>query len=266
MQEEESSAVLCNGYLKIGYQLWQKEEERRTYFNMLENPNYPHQSLYLRAIRGHSVDDAIDPELQDNLLLPKGFPEYIYHVGNVSEVHSIIINGWVDSRRKTPQKRTTSCVLHCSESDGGWKWYGWNSTRLDETKDRSIQEYLETLSKYCILVQFEARSRERLANLPRSYGETRCINQQKSKTKNEGREEVHSDQLHDFLDWLQDFREILVDESSPSEPRRNPEQGSQDTSSSSHELPMDREQKWNRVRASIVSTRTFRRTQFVISA
>ena len=42
-----------------------------------------------------------------------------------------------------------------------------------------------------------------------------------NKNNNEGREEVQSDLLHDLPDWLQEFREILVDESSPSEPRRN---------------------------------------------
>ena len=37
--------------------------------------------------------------------------------------------------------------------------------------------------------------------------------------KNEGHEEVQSDLLHDLPDWLQEFREILVNESSPLEPR-----------------------------------------------
>ena len=32
----------------------------------------------------------------------------------------------------------------------------------------------------------------------RSYGEKRCTNQQKSKTKNEGHEQVESDLLHDL--------------------------------------------------------------------
>ena len=36
---------------------------------------------------------------------------------------------------------------------------------LDKTKDRAIREYVETPSNYSILVQFEARSRERLAIL-----------------------------------------------------------------------------------------------------
>ena len=37
----------------------------------------------------------------------------------------------------------------------------------------------------------------------------------KNKNKNEGREEVQSDLLHDLPDWLQDFRENLIDESGP---------------------------------------------------
>ena len=59
-----------------------------------------------------------------------------------------------------------------------------------------------------------------------------------NKNKNEGREEVQSDLLHDLSDWLQDFKENVVDESSPSEPRRNPAPKDRDTASSSHELPM----------------------------
>ena len=57
--------------------------------------------------------------------------------------------------------------------------------------------------------------------------------------KNEEREEVQSDLLRDLPDWLQEFREILVDESIPFEPRGNPAPKDQDTSSSSHELPME---------------------------
>ena len=45
--------------------------------------------MHFTAIQGHSGGIPIDPELQDNVLLPKGFTEYIYHVGNVSEVGGI---------------------------------------------------------------------------------------------------------------------------------------------------------------------------------
>ena len=69
------------GHLKIGYQLWQKGGGAKKRFQYCLNPNSSNEFLYLRAIQRHSGDNAIDPELQDNVLLPKGFTEYIYHVG-----------------------------------------------------------------------------------------------------------------------------------------------------------------------------------------
>ena len=60
-----------------------------------------------------------------------------------------------------------------------------------------------------------------------------------NKTKNEGREEVQSDLLHDLPHWLQEFRENLLDESSPLELRGNPELGYRDTASSCNEVPME---------------------------
>ena len=55
--------------------------------------------------------------------------------------------------------------------------------------------------------------------------------------KNGEREEVQRDMSHELHDWLQEFRENLVDESTSTEPW--PEQGSQDTSKSPHKLPME---------------------------
>ena len=37
--------------------------------------------LYLRALQGHSGRNPIDPSLQDNVLIPNDFSEYIYHIG-----------------------------------------------------------------------------------------------------------------------------------------------------------------------------------------
>ena len=39
--------------------------------------------LYLRAIQGHSRENPVDPSLQDNVLIPNDFFEYIYHVGSI---------------------------------------------------------------------------------------------------------------------------------------------------------------------------------------
>ena len=57
-------------------------------FQYCVNPNSSNQFQYLRAIQGHSGDNAVDPVLQDNVLLPKGFTECICHVGNASELNS----------------------------------------------------------------------------------------------------------------------------------------------------------------------------------
>ena len=45
--------------------------------------------------------------------------------------------------------------------------------------------------------------------------------------------------MRDLLDWLQESREKVVDESSPLEPRGNPAPEDQDISSSSHEIQME---------------------------
>ena len=84
--------------------------------------------------------------------------------------------------------------------------------------------------------------------------------------KNEGREEVQSDLLHDLLDWLQDFREYLVDERSPAESRGNPAPKDQDTSSSSHELPMESRAKVEPASSKRSIYTHFRKTQIAISA
>ena len=54
-------------------------------FQYCLNPNSPRQFLYFRAIQGHSGRSIIDPPLQDNVLLPEGFTEYIYHVEKAND-------------------------------------------------------------------------------------------------------------------------------------------------------------------------------------
>ena len=103
----------------------------------------------------------------------------------------------------------------------------------------------------------------------RSYGETRCMNPQtpKNKHKNEDRQEVQSDLLHDLPDWLQDFRENLVDERTSKEPCRNQEHRSQDTSKSSHGFFNGAaSESGTGFGVSTMYIRTFRRTQIVVSA
>ena len=136
-------------------------------FQHCVNPNSSKQFLYIRATQGHSGDNVVDPALQDNVLLPKGFTEYLHHVGNANELISHK-KKWINSRRNKPQERKTSGLLHYSEDDGGRIWHWRNSMQSDEAKDRAIQDYLETSSKYGILVHFEARPKEMSAILPQT--------------------------------------------------------------------------------------------------
>ena len=67
------------------------------------------------------------------------------------------------SRRKKSQKGKAIRVFHCSKPYWRWPKHGRNSMQLGQTKNRTIQKYLETSSKHSVLVQFKARSEERIA-------------------------------------------------------------------------------------------------------
>ena len=45
--------------------------------------------LALRALQSNSGRIPIDPSLQDNVLIPNNFFEYIYHIGCAVNLHSI---------------------------------------------------------------------------------------------------------------------------------------------------------------------------------
>ena len=51
--------------------------------------------LYLRALQGHSGRSLIDPTLQDDVGIPSGLVQYIYHVGCAINLHSIINSGLI---------------------------------------------------------------------------------------------------------------------------------------------------------------------------
>ena len=61
--------------------------------------------LYLRALQGHSGRNLIDPSLQDNVLIPNNFFDYINHIGCAINLHSmnsgLIPGGQNLSKRQT---------------------------------------------------------------------------------------------------------------------------------------------------------------------
>ena len=65
------------------------------------NPYSSNKFLYFRAIQGHSEEKVVDPQLQDNILLSDDIAEYIYHIGNAYEIHSIIQGGLFPGAKTT---------------------------------------------------------------------------------------------------------------------------------------------------------------------
>ena len=64
-------------------------------FQYCLNPYSSEHFLYFRAIQGHSGGTLVDPTLPNNVPLPDDFAEYIYHVGNAHDMHSIIQCGLI---------------------------------------------------------------------------------------------------------------------------------------------------------------------------
>ena len=62
--------------------------------------------LYLRALQGHSGRNPIDPSLQDNVLIPNNFFEYIYHIGCAINLHSIMNSGLIPGGQILSKRQT----------------------------------------------------------------------------------------------------------------------------------------------------------------
>ena len=67
--------------------------------------------LYLRALHGHSGRNPIDLSLQDNVVIPDGFFEYIYHVGCAINLHSIINSGLISGGQNLSNRQTVFFLL-----------------------------------------------------------------------------------------------------------------------------------------------------------
>ena len=63
--------------------------------------------LYLRALRRDSRRNPIDPTLQDNVLIPNIFFEYIYHIGCAINLHSITNSELIAGGQKSSKDRQT---------------------------------------------------------------------------------------------------------------------------------------------------------------
>ena len=63
--------------------------------------------LYLRALQGVSRRNPIDPSLQDNVLNPDDFFDYIYHIACAINLHSIANSGLIPGGQNLGKERQT---------------------------------------------------------------------------------------------------------------------------------------------------------------
>ena len=143
-------------------------------FQYCLNPNFSKHFLYFRAIQGHSGGNLVDPALQDNVPLPKGFTEYIIHVGNANELNSVIRNGLIPGGKSLKRGRQAVFFTTVNPMDDG---NGMGESPRDLTKPR-IAPYKNKWKRVQNTVcwcNFEARSRERLAILPNAVTCSRSL-------------------------------------------------------------------------------------------
>ena len=111
------------GLMKSGIVQWQKAEETKKNILFFTDPS-GQEILYLRALQGHSGRNLIDPSLQDNVLIPNDFFEYIYHIGCAINLHSIVNSGLIPGGHILSKRHTvffTSVDPMNKEHNDPWK-------------------------------------------------------------------------------------------------------------------------------------------------
>ena len=67
--------------------------------------------IYFRALQGHSGRNPSDPSLQDNVVIPSGFFQHIYHIGCAFNLHSIINSGLIPGGQNSSKRQTVFFLL-----------------------------------------------------------------------------------------------------------------------------------------------------------
>ena len=86
--------------MKSGRVQWQKGGGNKTKSVLGQ------EILYLRALQGHSGRNLIDLSLQDNVLIPNDFFEYIYHIRCAINSHSIVNSGLIPGGQNLSKRQT----------------------------------------------------------------------------------------------------------------------------------------------------------------
>ena len=116
-----SSTTLRSGYLKIGHQLWQEEGGGKKRFQHCANPNSPNNSCTFEQFKDIQEKVLLILHCKTiNILIPKGFTEYLYHVGNASELNSVIGNGLIPGGNSLKRGRQAVFFTAVNPMDDGY--------------------------------------------------------------------------------------------------------------------------------------------------
>ena len=116
--------------------------------------------LHLRALQGCSGRNPIDPTLQDNVLIPNIFFEYIYHCGHAVSLHSITNSGLIAGGQNSSREKQTVFLTAVNPMNKKHK----DLQELDSTRPRLAlykQKWQKALG-YGVLGRYTACSTERI--------------------------------------------------------------------------------------------------------
>ena len=104
------SCIVIIGLTKSGRKAWREEEETRKD----TNTELIHQEQSCTSELFKVIQDAVSlilPTLQDNVIIPDGFFNYIYHVGCAINLHSIINSGLIPGGQNLSNRQTVFFLL-----------------------------------------------------------------------------------------------------------------------------------------------------------
>ena len=150
--------TLSIGLMMYGRARWQEAEARRKDFNTVLIRQ--DKKFFTRTLQGHSGRNPIDSSLQDNVLFPNNFFEYIYHIGCAVSLHSITNSGLIAGGQNSSIERQTAFFTAVNPMNKNHK----DPQVLDLTKPRLAlyKQKVEKAPRYGVLGRFSACSTERI--------------------------------------------------------------------------------------------------------
>ena len=101
--------------------------------------------LYLRALQGHSGRNLVDLTLQDNVLIPDNFFEYIYHIGCAVSVHSITNSRLIAGGQSSCRERQTVFFLPVNPMDKDPETIDLKAPRLARYMHKAWKKHQNTV-------------------------------------------------------------------------------------------------------------------------